>query len=36
VPSDGTASSSAARQRAALMLMRHNKIDTRPWRSVRD
>ena len=36
VPSNGTGSSSPARQRAALLLMRHSKIETRPWRSGRD
>jgi nicotinamidase-related amidase len=32
VPSDATASASAARHRAALLLMRHNDIDTRAWK----
>jgi nicotinamidase-related amidase len=36
VPSNGSASASTARQRAALLLMRHNRIDTRAWRPGRD
>jgi nicotinamidase-related amidase len=31
VPSDATASASPARHRAALLLMRHSRIDTRAW-----
>lgn len=32
VPSNATASASATRHRAALLLMRHSDIDTRAWR----
>jgi nicotinamidase-related amidase len=36
VPSNASASASAARQRAALLLMRHNRIETRAWRPGQD
>jgi nicotinamidase-related amidase len=36
VPSNASASASAARQRAALLLMRHNPIETRAWRPGQD
>lgn len=34
VPSNAVASASPARHRAALLLLRHSRIDTRPWRST--